>query len=91
MTKIFKSRLTAWLAFALVIVLLVVTFRVRTVWWAFIDIFFAFMAAFVNLVAVNVRRLNPVVSARLNTAAFIFGILFIVAFLAEWIISEAIF
>lgn len=85
MTTFFKSKLFAWLSFALVIVLLVVTFKMRTVWWAFIDIFFAFMAAFVNLVAVTVSRINPKVSGMLNTWTLIFCILFIVAFIGEWI------
>ena len=84
MKRVLKSKLTAWLAFALVVVLLVVTFRMRVVWWAFIDIFFAFMATFVNVLSVSVCRINPVVADKLNTAAFILGILFIVSFVVEW-------
>ena len=85
MKKILRSKLTAWIAFAVVIVLLVVTFQIRTVWWAFIDIFFAFMAAFVNLVSVTVEKINPIVSRKLNFWTLVFCILFILAFIGEWI------
>lgn len=80
-----KSKTTAWLAFGLVILLLVLTFSMRTVWWAFIDVFFAFMAAFVNLVSVTVKKINPIVSNKLNTWTIVFGILFVIAFIGEWI------
>ncbi len=85
MTTFFRSKLFAWLAFALVIVLLVTTFKMRVEWWAFIDVFFAFMAAFINLVSVTVSKINPKVSGMLNTWTFIFCILFIIAFIGEWI------
>ncbi|MDE6812162.1 MAG: hypothetical protein K2J15_07430 [Muribaculaceae bacterium] len=85
MSKILNSKLTAWLAFGLVIILLVLTYAMRTVWWAFIDVFFAFMASFVNLVSVTVRKINPVVSGKLNTWTLIFCVLFVLAFVGEWI------
>ena len=85
MKNIFNSKLTAWLAFALVIVLLVATYQMRTVWWAFIDVFFAFMASFVNLVSVTVRHINPIVSRKLNIWTLVFGVLFVLTFIGEWI------
>ncbi len=85
MTRFFRSKLFAWLAFALVIVMIVVTFEVRTAWWQFIDIFFAFMASFINVVAVTVKKINPVVSRMLDKWTAIFCILFILAFIGEWI------
>ncbi|MBD5295902.1 MAG: hypothetical protein HDS25_06240 [Bacteroides sp.] len=85
MTRFFRSKLFAWLAFALVIIMLVATFSVRTVWWGFIDIFFAFMAAFINLMAVILKKINPVVSRMLDKWTFIFCILFLLAFIGEWI------
>lgn len=84
MTRFFRSKLFAWLAFALVIVLLVLTFSIRTVWWAYIDVFFAFMASFINVVAVSVEKINPIVSKMLNKWVFTFCILFIIAFIGEW-------
>lgn len=86
MKNFLNSKLTAWLAFGLVIVMIVVTFKMRTAWWAFSDIFFVFMATFINLVSVTVKKINPIVSNKLNTWTLIFGILFICAFIAEWII-----
>lgn len=83
--KIFKTKWAAWAAFILVLVLLVGTFNLRTVWWAFIDIFFAFMAAFTNLLAVTVNRLNPYVSNKLYLWAFIFCILWVLSLIGEWI------
>lgn len=85
MTRFFRSKLFAWLAFALVIVMIVATFAVRTEWWKFIDVFFAFMAAFINLVSVTIKRINPIVSGMLNKWTAIFCILFILAFIGEWI------
>lgn len=85
MTRFFRSKLFAWLAFALVLTLMGTTFTLRTEWWAFIDIFFAFMAAFINLVAVTVKKINPVVSRMLNRWTAIFCVLFILAFIGEWI------
>lgn len=83
-TDIFKSKWTAWLAFVLVLAILVLTVIAHPKWWELIDIFFAFMAAFVNLVSVTLRKINPIVSSRLNTCTFIFLLLFIISFIAEW-------
>lgn len=85
MTQFFRTKLFAWLAFALVLIMICMTFTLRVQWWQFIDIFFAFMAAFINLVAVTVRRINPIVSKKLDFFSALFCILFILAFIGEWI------
>lgn len=85
MTRFIKSKTFAWLAFAVVVILLVATFSMRPAWWAFIDIFFAFMAAFVNLMAVTLQKVNAVVSRILYKWVFIFCILWVIAFIGEWI------
>lgn len=84
--NLFKSRIFAWCAFVLVIAILVLSFPMRAYWWTFIDIFFAFMAAFVNVVSVTVAKINPSVSSKLNTCTLIFLVLFVVSFIVEWVI-----
>lgn len=86
MTRYIKSKTFAWLAFALVIVVLVITFPMRAEWWAFIDIFFAFMAAFINVMAVTLKKSSPIVSKILYKWVLIFAVLWILSFLVEWIL-----
>lgn len=83
-----QSKQAAWLAFVLVLVYMVVTFKFRMEigWWMYIDIFFIFMAAFMNLLICYLRKINPFVARKLNTFAFLFGLLFLVALIAEWAI-----
>ncbi len=90
MAAIRDSKFYAWMAFILVIVILVFTFELRAVWWAFFDIFFLFIGAFSHLVAVVVKKVNPVVSRKLDMAAFVCLILAIIAFIAEYIAFQAL-
>ena len=90
MGSILKSKGTAWFALAVEIIVLVVTFRMRTVWWGFIDVFFMFMAAFVNVVSVSVSKINPIVARKLNTCALIFVVLWVVSLIGEWIAFEVL-
>ncbi len=90
MNKILKSKAFAWLAFIVVIVILVCTFSMRTVWWSFIDIFFMFMAAFTNLVAVTIKKINPAISSRLDKFTSAFFILWIISLIGEWIAFECL-
>lgn len=81
-----KSKIYAWSAFAVVIVILVITFTLRTVWWAYSDIFFAFMMVFCHLIAVNISGLNPYASRKLDKAALVFAALMVVALAVEFIL-----
>ena len=83
--KIFQSKGMAWSAFALVVVMLVLTMMLRQPWYYLITIFFAFMGAFTNLMAVMLRKVNARVSDKLNTCTFVMLILFVISFIAEWI------
>lgn len=83
--KFLRSKLFAWCAFALVIIFMGITFSFRPAWWAFIDLFFLFMASFINLCAVMIQKINPLVSQKLNPFVLIFLILFVIAFLGEWL------
>lgn len=80
-----NSKAAAWGAMLLVLIIIFLTFQLRPAWWAFIDLFFMFMAAFCQLVAVYIKRLNPYVGKQMQVFAAIFGILMIVAFIGEYI------
>lgn len=83
-----KSKLFAWLAFVLVVVIIGLTFRLRPVWWAFSDIFFAFMMVFCHLMAVYIARLNSYASRKLDVCALVFGILTAVALIVEFVLFQ---
>ena len=85
MNKLLRSKLVAWLAMAIVVAVIIITFRFRTVWWAFIDEFFAFMAVFCQLAAVYLYSLNRYIGKKLQTFAAIFGVLMILSFIGEYI------
>ncbi|MDE6805626.1 MAG: hypothetical protein K2J05_02340 [Muribaculaceae bacterium] len=55
------------------------------------DVFFIFMAAFLNLVVCYIRNINRPVAQTLNNWALIFGLLFIAAFIGEWIAVYILF
>ena len=84
MSKFWQSKGAAWAAFIVVLIFLVATFRHRSEWWMFIDVFFIFMAAFLNLVVTYVKNINRPVAMKLNNCAFVSGILFLISFFAEW-------
>lgn len=91
MNKLLKSKIAAWLAFALVILILCLTFRVRLAWWAFFDVFFLFMASFCHLAAVMLSAINGVVSRKLDKCAFWALVLAVIAFIGEWVAFECLF
>ncbi len=93
MKKFLQSKAFAWIAFIVALAYLVMGFKSRSgiAWWAFIDVFFVFMAAFLNLVMCYVRNVNRIVADKLNTWVFVFGILFILAFIGEYIAIYVMF
>lgn len=90
MKGIIQSKATAWGAFVLILVMLVITFGMRTVWWSYIDIFFFFMMVFSHLVAVYVKKYNRQSYSTLEMAALIFGILGVLALIGEYIAWQVI-
>lgn len=66
-----------------VVVLIVVTFKTRTYWWCYFDIFFAFMAAFCHLMSRLIERIIPAESVRLDKIALWMTIAMVVALVAE--------
>lgn len=85
MNKLLQSKPIAWLAFAVVIVILVVTFPYRHTWWAFIDIFFAFMTVFSHVVALTIEKLNPYGARKLDKIALYLLVLTVLAVIGELI------
>lgn len=83
-----KSKTVAWAAFILIILVIGLTFTLRPVWWAFSDIFFAFMMVFSHLMAVYIYKLNPFASRSLDRFALVFGILTVVALVVEVVLFQ---
>lgn len=86
--KVFQSKAVAWVALAAVVALIALTFRLRTVWWAFSDLLFAFLTGFCQLAALYLGQLNPVVKKKLQTCAAVCGALTVVALIAEFILFQ---
>lgn len=90
MANILKSKAAAWGAFLLIILVIILTYGSRTVWWAFIDEFFAFMMIFCQLVAVYIMKLSPAAGKKLQICALVFGILMVLALIGEFIAYQCI-
>lgn len=93
MNKILESKLCAWGAFVIVFLVIVLTFGMRReiAWWAFIDIFFAFMMVFCHLTAIIIKKLNGRASAKLELAAAVCGILTVLSGIGEYIAFQVLF
>ena len=88
MKRLTDSKVVAAAAFCIVIAYMVLTFRLRFAWWTFIDEFFAFMMVFTHLMALFLARFNPFVRRKLDTCAMVFGLLFIISLIAEFVIFQ---
>ena len=91
MNRLIQSKATAWGAFLLIVIMLVLTFSLRSVWWAFFNVFFLFMMVFCHLVAIYLKRYSPLASGKLDAAAFVFGILGILSLIGEYIAWQVVF
>ena len=85
-----QSTLVAWIAMIIVVIVIITTFQYRQAWWSFIDLFFAFMMVFSQLAGLYIRRFNPYAGKRLQSFAFIFLILMILAFIGEYIVYQVV-
>ena len=88
-----KKILLALLALIVTIVYIVLTFRIRKElgWWAFIDCFALFMTVFTWLMSILIGKIIPHSGMLLAKIALIFGILFIISLIGEYIAYTAIF
>lgn len=83
-----KKMLVALLALIITIVYIAVTFRFRKElgWWAFSDCFALFMAVFTWLMSLVISRMIPHSGKLLAKLALVFGILFVIALVAEYFV-----
>lgn len=91
MQKLLRLKATAWAALVLVIIVIAVTFSMRTAWWTYTDLFFMFMTAFCNLVACYIAKLSPSAAKKMRNVTILFGILTILAFIGEYIALHIIY
>lgn len=88
-----KKMLLAFLALIVSIVYIAVTFRFRKElgWWAFFDCFALFMAVFTWLMSMVISRMIPHSGKLLATIALVFGILFVISLVVEYIAYSVLF
>ena len=82
-----KKMLIALLALIVAIVYIAITFRFRKElgWWAFIDCFALFMTVFTWLMSLVISNMIPHSGKMLAKIALVFGILFILSLVGEYI------
>lgn len=80
-----RSKAAAALLLVLIVLMICFTFAWRVQWWAYFDIFFLFVGAFMHLMATLQPAQMKVVSRKLNLCAGVSLILGIIAFIAEMI------
>lgn len=85
MANLMKSKATAWMAMALVVVMIVLCFMLHTPWYGFISVFFCFLAVFSHLASLYLVRMSRVAARKLEVAAMVCIILAIIGFIAEYI------
>lgn len=93
MGKLISSKWIAWLAFFIVVAVIVLCFffpGFKQYWWQTFDLFFAFQMVFCHLASLYLARISPSASSKLDIIAFIFGILAIISFLVIFIINQFI-
>ena len=88
-----KKMLLALLALIVSIVYIGVTFRFRRElgWWAFSDCFALFMAVFSWMMSLLISRMVPHSGQLLSKIALVFGMLFVVALVGEYIVYTTVF
>lgn len=88
-----KKMLFALLALIVSIVYVALTFRLRKElgWWAFADCFALFMAVFTWLMSLLISKMIPHSGRVLSNIALVFGILFIIALVGEYIAYSVMF
>lgn len=88
--KLLKSKILSLIALLLVVIVIVLTFRMRDQWWMFIDMFCAFMMTFCHFAALLLEKVNPFSSKKLDIIALVFGVLFVISFIVEFFIFQAV-
>lgn len=88
-----KKILLALLALIISIVYIAITFRFRKElgWWAFTDCFALFMTVFTYLMSLMISKMIPHSGKLLANIALVFGILFVVSLIGEYIAYTVLF
>ena len=88
-----RKILLAFLSVIITIVYIAVTFRYRKEfgWWAYIDCFALFMSVFTWLMSLLIGKMIPYSGKLLAKIALVFGILFILAVIGEYVAYTALF
>ena len=83
-----KKMLLALFALIISIIYIAITFRFRKElgWWAFIDCFALFMSVFTWLMSLIISQMIPHSGKVLAKMALLFGILFVIALVGEYIV-----
>lgn len=91
MNKKTYNLIATLLSLVAVVILIICTFGFRRElgWWAFIDEFALFMCVFSHLMAIMLARMSPYAGKTLNRASLVFGILFVISLIGEYIIYAA--
>lgn len=66
-----------------IVLCLCFTYKLRTDWWGFIDIFCFFMAAFTQFMAITLGAKIPAAGKKFSSIAVVFAIAGILAFIIE--------
>ena len=88
--RLSESKPAAIGAMVLAVLVTILTFSLRTEWWAFIDAFFLFMAAFTYLVSVLIARYNRRAMNKLQKCAFVCFVLMILSLIGEYVAFQVI-
>lgn len=88
MTKSVYNFIGTLIGLVAVIIFIIFTFGFRKElgWWAFMDVFALFMCVFSHLMALMLRRMSLYAAKRMDIFAWVFGILFIIALVIEYVI-----
>lgn len=78
-----KSKTFVALALLAVVLLIGFTFKLRTEWWCFIDVFCFFMAAFIQLMALTLGAKIPAAGKKFSTIAAVMFVAGVVALIGE--------
>lgn len=81
---------SAWLGLLLIAAVTIIMMVYHIVWWAFFPVFFIFMEAFCELASVYLKKISPLASEKLQTCAFVFGVLTVLGIIGVFIAWQII-
>lgn len=91
MAKLLESKFTAWTAMVLTLALIVLSFCLHTPWWGFIALFFLFIAVFMHIMSLYLRKISAAIGKKMDNCSFVCLILSLLAFITEYILYNVYF